>query len=201
MSVTRKGPVTIAADIAALLNLNATAPNVEQLRDLLLSAWGNFLGAIYFHEIDAFITGGSSIKSIATLTLAANEMIFVMIGGKIHHYVLVAGTTSKDISPYVIIPTDYNADTNAKYWLKANCAYVEITNTDVKTGAYEFDHNLGVLYSQPLVISNNDYTVPIVLEAALSGETNCAVLYNSITKTTIKFAGTITGTWKILLMV
>jgi hypothetical protein len=63
-------------------------------------------------------TGGtaSDADSLATLTLDAGYLLaFVVTGEGLRHFQLKAGTTAVAL-PGSFRPTDYHADTNAKYW-------------------------------------------------------------------------------------
>lgn len=198
---TRLSPSKLLDDITALLTLGASKPNIEELRDMLISAFQNFRGAIYYSEVDAFVTGDNSIKSIATIELSAGHTIFVNIAGKIHCYHLKEATCSADISPYVIKPTDYDGDTNAKYWLKSGVWYQAITNANVVAGEYVPKHDLGVQFGVPVVFNDENYIIPQVDIVHVAGdETNYGYRATDADNAYYKFGSTITGTYKLLIL-
>lgn len=197
----RKSAVTLLSEITALLSLSGTLHNVEQLRDLLISAFSNLLGSIYYSEITSFLGETNSITSIATVTVGAKTMIMVKIGGRKHDYILTAGTAPTELSPYIIIPADYNADTNAKYWVKSNCFFKTIDDKDLTLNAYVLKHDLGFMYPNVIVFDATNQIITQVVIGNLSGEDNCTIQAKDVNNVSVTFAGHITGIYKILVTI
>jgi len=201
MSVVRKTTSELVAHATALLDLSAALVDVEELRDLLISAFANIKGPIYYDEVDDFITGDNDIKSIATTAMSAGDIIAVNIDNAIHHYILVAATMDADISPYIIKPDDYNADTNAKYWLRANCKYFTFDNDDLNEGhSIVLKHDIGIQFVSATVFNNSNEIVPPCVAAFLSEKANVNVVMTDAVNITLTFAGSIFGTYKLLLI-
>lgn len=200
MSLVRKTKSQVVAAITALLSLTRKT-NAEELRDLLIDAFGNFLGSIYYSEVTAFVTGDTSIKSIATLNMTAGTVITVVIKDIAHTYTLKAGTCSADVSIYVIKPTDYNGSTNAKYWIKSGVWYKEITNSNVAGGEYTTKHDIGVQFGVPVIFNDSNYLIPQVdINHVAGDETNYGYRATDADNCYYKFGGTITGTYKLLIL-
>jgi len=199
MSFVRKTKSQIVVAITALLSLTRRT-NAEELRDLLIDAFGNFLGSIYYSEVNAFVTGDNSVKSIATVNMTAGTVITIVVASRAYQYTLKAGTCSADVSHYVIKPTDYNGSTNAKYWVKAGVWYREITNTDVVNGEYSIKHGIGVQYGTPVIYDNGNYLIPLIdINHVAGDETNYGYRALDADNSYWKFVGTITGTYKLLI--
>jgi non-ribosomal peptide synthetase component E (peptide arylation enzyme) len=199
---TRKAPTELLAEVTAILSLTAAKPDVEDLRDLLINAFYSWRGAILYSEVDALITGDNSVKSIATTALGEGDLIVVVVDNIPFFYNLVEAVMDADVSPYIIKPTDYHADDNAKYWRLSNCKYYEFDNDDLD-GNHEYfiKTYFGVKYVKALLFNNSDLITPLVLAAALSGETNAAFTAVDADNCKLTFAGAITGTWKVILSI
>lgn len=61
-------------------------------------------------------TGYSALAAVATLALPTPFLVYVMISNVVQLWALVAGTSAGGAG--ITLPNDYNAVTNAKYWVQ-----------------------------------------------------------------------------------
>lgn len=70
----------------------------------------------YLASITGLIGGGDTkLDGQVTAGVAVGQLRFVIESGILYRYILTDGSSSEN-SPYVVVPDDYNASTNHKYW-------------------------------------------------------------------------------------
>ena len=161
-------------------------------------------GIIDYPDIDAFTEGESSLQALATTDLRTGNKISISINGITYIYELVSYIESFTsgsgsgldpdlddiISPYKIMPDDYDIDSNARVWQLANCKYYTFTDDDIVDGSYVLDHNIGVKYLNVQLIDSKD--------SLITGDT--IIVFNSNNQLTIK-PGDTKGPYKLILSI
>jgi hypothetical protein len=73
----------------------------------------------WYPEITGLTGGGSTkLDGIATVGVAARKLVEIYVDGTLQKWILVEGTETTDTAAGRVRPTDYNASTNAKFWLQ-----------------------------------------------------------------------------------
>lgn len=94
----------------------------DPLRTAFQKANANFellnTASVFLLNITGLTGGGANnLDGIATVSIASPIVRSVVIGAVKSEYLLVFGTAA-EASPGIILPDDYNAITNQKYWLQ-----------------------------------------------------------------------------------
>lgn len=127
--------------------------------------------------------GGTKLDGIATVGVAAGALVAVM-GDTVSHYRLKAGTTAES-SPNVIRPDDYNASTNAKYWLLQSA-----TPKDLTTGIADI---FEAFLTGPIVEDDQATTKLYVDTGDATGLAAAAAAQSTANAALPKAGGTMTG--------
>ena len=66
------------------------------------------------------LTGGGATKldGLPTVGVGVNKLVMLRTAGPVEHWILTAGTETEDVAAGRVRPDDYNAGTNAKFWLQ-----------------------------------------------------------------------------------
>jgi hypothetical protein len=74
-------------------------------------------GRLYYKNISSLIGGGSTALNGIPTVGKSKLLVDFVLSNVIKTAYLVAGTATQDLDNGVVLPLDYNASTNAQYWL------------------------------------------------------------------------------------
>lgn len=180
------------------------------LRTFLLDLLESILGFVYLADVTGY-TGGADtdLDSIDTADVDLGTIVAMGKGKGTFMYELVDGTgyvtdtessgsgsgsssvvhTYSTLTPYVVLPLDYDPDTNNKVWKRTDIIYASFTDADLDgRHALTITHNTGVQYGS-LTLFNGDNDAKTASSVSAS---------NALTANTYEviFTGAISGTWK-----
>lgn len=182
---------TLKTAINLLFTEDVKAPDLQSQIINLIDSLEN---PIPHPEITAF-TGAAGIETIATIDLALNTKVEVVIGGILYTLVLERPKSSGEY----YTPNDYHADTNNKKWRQANEVIVAFSDSDLEAGKYtfEFTHGRGKRYPFVNVIDPNNKKMEHVYESPVANQ--YSINYYSVDRIDVIFHSSMSGNHKLIL--
>lgn len=149
---TQKSLATLASNFSTLFSAG-TDVSATAFAALIADLMKSLNLPLPLPEVATFTGADNSLENIATVDLAANTLVEIMVSGVLHKFKLVAGN-EETLATYYIRPLDYNSETNSKYWQRTDIKIVSFDEGDLSENILTIEHLLGYQFIKKVDVYN-----------------------------------------------
>lgn len=190
-----KSLATLKSELTALFESGA-AITPAALLSKMIDVVDSLEASPYLKAVTDY-TAAASLEEVTTTDRTVGELILVMINNHVVQFKLMAGTEAT-YSPLIIRPNDYNAETNAKYWMRSDVKFL-LFDTDDLDESYDltWEHDTGIKFPEISIFDGSEVElIQVHTGDIVAGSYKVTCTDNDTV--TISFARALVGNYKLI---